>query len=95
MYYTLFSVTDLGTVLLAWFHEERLAGEDGRARAVSICLYLRQRTEDMADTCLLNKAVMNKAQMNALFNLHQSAPSALPWDCFAQWEGNQTDPQPY
>lgn len=86
--YNLFSVTESGTVLLAWFHEDRLPGEDGRARTVSICLYLRQRPEDLADTCLLNKAVMNKAQINALFKLHQSAPGALHGDCFAGHEGN-------
>lgn len=75
-------------VLLARFHEDCLPGEDGWARTVSICLYLRQRREDLADTCLLNKAVMNKAQINPLFKLYQSAPSPLHRDCFAMWVGN-------
>ena len=63
-------------VLLAACREGRLPGEDGRAGVVSACLYLRRRPEDAADACLLDKAVMNEAWINPLFNLYQSAPSA-------------------
>ena len=80
-------------VLLAVFHEERLPGEEGRTRPVSNCLYLRQRPEDSADTCLLNKAVMNKAQINPVFKLYQSVTSALYQDCLQGCWASHIDPQ--
>lgn len=81
VYHNLFSVPVTGMVLLAACHEDRLPRQDGRAGDVSACLYLRRRPEDTADACLLNKAVMNKAWINPLFNLYQSAPSAWYQAC--------------
>lgn len=89
-YRSLFSVTVSERALLAQLHAARLPGEGGRARTVSICLDLQQRPENLADTCLWNKPVMNKAQIKPLFKLDQSALGASHRVCFAHRVGQST-----